>query len=201
MFIRIAKVNQRANEIFPILRLASEESQTPSISARQVLYSRFLSVLIVYIKKRNEGGNSFRCVCKWLHNLMRVCFQWWPKTRLSPLNVNTYSEISTVPRGSEQSEWAIPWIEWARKASIVKRNATMAKRATTCVNGVVRGKIEKKNCWFKSLFWKRNSIFSATAWPIELKFCTDKLPKNFSRMSLIPNLSSKKKTNYDLMKI
>ena len=32
-------------------------------------------------------------------------------------SVNTYSRILTVPRGSEQSEWASPWTEQASKRS------------------------------------------------------------------------------------
>ena len=31
-------------------------------------------------------------------------------------SVNTYSRISTVPWGSERSEWASPWTEWASEA-------------------------------------------------------------------------------------
>ena len=51
------------------------------------------------------------------------------KTRISivPLNrdhsVNTDSWISTVPRGSERSEWASPWMERASEASVAKRSA------------------------------------------------------------------------------
>ena len=32
-------------------------------------------------------------------------------------SMNTYSSISTVPRGSEQSEWASPWMERVSEAS------------------------------------------------------------------------------------
>ena len=38
-------------------------------------------------------------------------------------SVNTYSRFSTVPWGSERSEWASPWTEWASEVSIVKRSA------------------------------------------------------------------------------
>ena len=38
-------------------------------------------------------------------------------------SVNTYSRISTVPRGSERSEWASPWMERASEASVAKRSA------------------------------------------------------------------------------
>ena len=37
--------------------------------------------------------------------------------------VNTYSRISTVPRGSERSQWASPWTERASEASGAKRSA------------------------------------------------------------------------------
>ena len=37
-------------------------------------------------------------------------------------SVSTYLRISTVPRGSEQSEWASPWTERASKASVAKRS-------------------------------------------------------------------------------
>ena len=37
--------------------------------------------------------------------------------RWSRLQLNTYSWISTVPEGSEQSEWASPWTKQASEAS------------------------------------------------------------------------------------
>ena len=38
-------------------------------------------------------------------------------------SMNTDSWISTVPRGSERSEWASPWTEQASEASVAKRSA------------------------------------------------------------------------------
>ena len=39
-------------------------------------------------------------------------------------SVNTYSWISNVPRGSERSEWASPWMEWKKlQLSFDKRSS------------------------------------------------------------------------------
>ena len=47
----------------------------------------------------------------------------------------------------------------------------------------------RKNSDFRAFFWKRNSIFSATAWPME------------RRMSPIPKFYSHENRNYDFMNI
>ena len=39
------------------------------------------------------------------------------------LSMNTFSWISTIPRGSERSEWASPWMERASEVSVAKQSA------------------------------------------------------------------------------
>ena len=44
-------------------------------------------------------------------------------------SVNTYLRISSVPRGSEQSEWAREWSEQAKRASEASKRSEQAKPA------------------------------------------------------------------------
>ena len=64
-------------------------------------------------------------------NIHKACFSWRQEFPIPialikrVFSVNTYSWISTVPRGSEQSEWVSLWMERASKA----RQVSLAKRS------------------------------------------------------------------------
>ena len=84
-------------------------------------------------------------------------------------SVNTYSRISTVPRGSEQSEWASPWTERASEASIVKRSAG---ERVSGVSGV-SGASERTN--------------EATEWPVQSNLRSNENNSPFLLIYIIVN--------------
>ena len=49
--------------------------------------------------------------------------------------LNTYSRFLTVPWGSEQSEWASPWMERSSKASVAKQSAAKPVSGVSGVSG------------------------------------------------------------------
>ena len=84
----------------------------------------------LYIWRISHSSPNWRWYL-WTSCKVRTCFYWRPKTRLFLWNALTawkHSRISTIPRGSERSEWASCELGKAKQSAAERVSRVSSKR-------------------------------------------------------------------------